>query len=222
MSVPQTSPEGWFEPTVGQADPLDWPWALPALFCINFARDSGNELVGFSSKLNGSSQSFSRFEDERYRVETIGFWRGDYRVVDLLRFKNRTRAERHALDQFEALPVRYLMEAGVVVQEKPEIDVSGNWPVDWQFGSIRDLGVFCAYIYERALVKKSHEFARDFRGSIGAAWPLTELIANYQRSLQFAKQHVSAWGLPQDQLSLDNALVATQRMLSKIAKSDTL
>ena len=163
MSVPQTSPEGWFEPTVGQADPLDWPWALPALFCINFARDSGNELVGFSSKLNGSSQSISRFEDERYRVETIGFWRGDYRVVELLRFKNRTRAERHALDQFEALPVRYLMEGGVVVREKPEIDVSGNWPVDWQFGSIRDLGVCCAYIYERALVKKSHQFAREFR-----------------------------------------------------------
>jgi len=193
MSDCKTDLKGWFEPTIGTTALEEWPWALPSLFCINFAEDPGEEIASYSARLDGSSKAVSRFKSERHRVETVGYWHGNYRVVELQRFRNKSRAEAYATDQFEALPVRYLMYAGKVIKERRDIDLTGNWPLRWEFKSVRDLGVFCAYVYENAMLRGAKDFAREFRASIVAAWPLQELIANYERVLLSAKQQLDLW-----------------------------
>jgi hypothetical protein len=206
----QTDSTGWFEPTIGATVPADWPWALPAFCCINFAEDPGQEITGHSAKLDGSSQRLARFTSERYRVETVGSWHGNYRVVELQRFSNKSRAEVYATDQFESLPVRYLMNAGKVIRERPDINLTGEWPLRWEFKSIRDLGVFCAYVYENAMLRGAKDFAREFRASLVAAWPHQELLANYRIALMNAKQKVGLWASSKhDIANLNLAIEAT-------------
>jgi hypothetical protein len=213
MSDCQTDALGRFEPSIGMA-PNDWPWALPTLYSVNYAPDPGEQLVGYSAKLDGSSKTISRFNNETFRVETVGYWHGDYRVVEVQRFRNKVRAEAYATTQFENLPVRYLMASGKVVAQRPDVEMTGEWSDEWQFRTIRELGVFCAYIYEKAQLRGDHDFAREFRSSIRAGWPVTILLNNYRQSLMFAKAHDASWAESVDAVPLSRAIEATETWLT--------
>jgi hypothetical protein len=206
---------GWFEPNIGTVAPAEWPWALPSLYCVNLAEDPGEEIASYSAKLDDSSKAVSRLNGERHRVETVGYWNNSYRVVELQRFRTKSRAERYATDQFRCLPVRYLMHSGKVIDERPDVVLNGEWPLTWNFRSVRDLGVFCAYVYENAMIQGAKDFAQEFRASIVPGWPLHELIANYRKSLVLAKQHAELWAADsRDMAGLNLAIDATLTLQS--------
>jgi hypothetical protein len=186
----------------------------PVLYGVNCAPDPGEQLVGYSAKLDGSSKAISKFSNQTYRAETIGYWHGDYRIVELQRFRNKVRAEAYATTQFDNLPVHYLMDSRKAVAERPEVEVTGEWQREWQFHTIRDLGVFCAYICEKARLRGNPDFAEEFRSSIRAAWPVTSLLNNYRESLMFAKMHFASWADSLDTVPLTHPIEATETRLA--------
>ena len=80
---------------------------------------------------------------------------------DTLRISPRSKADQQAADTFTALPIRYLMHAGVVIRENPDVQITGDWPDHWQFRRYQDLGVLCAFVYEQALRLGAAEAAEE-------------------------------------------------------------
>jgi hypothetical protein len=205
---PTPDPRGWFEPILGRA-PADWPWALPHFFAINVAPDPDVEVAGARASLDGSYSLRHALKADRSRVEVVGFWRDEFRVMDVRYTSTRAEANKEAVDVFTALPIRHLMHVGNSIRENSDVHITGTWPECWKIQRYQDLGVLCAFIYEQARQAGAAQVAEDFRNSLHAAWPVTEQVMVYRSALEVARKSLAHW------LTAD-ALAAVQVALSKI------
>jgi len=123
------------------------------------------------------------FTPDRTRIEIIGFWQKEFRVVDVAYASNRKQAEETATNDFLCLPILYFMEDGHTVRENPEVQITGDWPGVWKIQRYQDLGVLCAFIFEQINRRGLVEAAEDFRRSIRPASPITEQVMVYEAAL---------------------------------------
>jgi len=182
LDLPKPDSRGWFEPVIGRS-PTFWPWALPHIYAVNVAIDPKIEFVGASATPDGSLSLRQGFNSDRSRVEVIGYWQNEFRVVHVEHAANRKQAEERAKNDFACLPIRYLMHDGHVVQENGEVRTTGSWPTEWKIQRYQDLGVLCAYIFEHAKQAGLVNEAEAFRRSIQPASPVTEQVMVYETAL---------------------------------------
>jgi len=182
LDLPKPDSHGWFEPIIGRS-PTSWPWALPHIYAVNVAIDPKIEFVGASATPDGSLSLRQGFNSDRSRVEVIGYWQNEFRVVHVEHTSNRKQAEESAMHDFSCLPVRYLMHDGRVVQENGEVPTTGNWPAELKIQRYQDLGVLCAFIFEQAKQVGLVNEAEAFRCSIRLASPVTEQVMVYEAAL---------------------------------------
>lgn len=178
---------GWFEPVLGRQPPF-WPWAMPHYFAVNYAPDP--EPVNH----------------DRCRIEVIGFWRGEYHVFDVQHVTSRDKAAETAQQNFKDLHIRFLLNGSSIVRENHKIEVTGDWPKIWQFDRIGDLGVLCAYIYEKTKQRGAGPAADGFRDSIGHAWPIIEQVATFEACLNRAMTNLYPWLSSEAKEAIHNAL----------------
>jgi hypothetical protein len=133
----------------------------------------------------------SRTVSDRSRFEVVGFWRGEFGLVHWEQTRTRKRADDQAQGTFDSIPVRYLMNSGQVVRENSKVRITGDWPSKWTIASLQDLGVFCAYIDDRARAGGAQEAADVFRKSITPASPQTEQLLVYIAALKKAQSTLS-------------------------------
>jgi len=195
--VPGVDSWGWFEPVLSPA-PESWPWALPNLYAVNIAPDPGVEIVGGSASPDGDLNVVTSFVRDRTRIEEIGFWRGTFGLVRRRRHPSRKDAEKEALDSFNVLRAKYLMRSGKVVEENDQVTIIGDWPPVFSFASLRDLGVFCAFIYEKAIEGGAKDEAVKFRESIRLESTGTEQLVTYIKSLELGQSKLETYLSPAD------------------------
>lgn len=187
---PLANDVGLFEPLLGRA-PESWPWALPHLYAVNVAPESGEVVVGVSADPSGAYREERSYRHDRGRFEVVGFWRGSFSVVDAQAFDSIEQARRVAHGAFEHLPIRFLMEHGTVKTENPIVAVSGEWPSQWRIQTLRDLGVLSAYVWEVACENGGRGAADDFRARLYPATPGTEQVVVYVQALEVARKSLS-------------------------------
>ncbi len=197
---------GWFEPVLGRP-PLVWPWALPHYFAVNVAPDPAVGNLGPLTSLRGVPGGIAEAPNpDRHRVEVIGFWHGNYRVVDVQHVPSRDKATEVATQNYKDLAIRFLLHSGAIVRENHKIDVTGDWPTEWTFRNISDLGVLCAYLYEESKRRGAGPMADAFRDSIGHAWPVTEQVVTFERCLTQAVTALYPWLSPKASEAIHGAL----------------
>jgi hypothetical protein len=204
VGVPHQHGSFWF--TLGCA-PSDWPWALPHLYAVNTATDPGDLLMAASASPSGEYEEVSELREDRARLEVVGFWNSEFRVVHRSEPLFGGNVRKQASEAFGDLPVRYLMEAGVSIRENPDVLITGKWPAEWNVRRYTDLGVFCSFLWDRARGRGGAAAAEELKSSISFAWPPTEQVLVYLSALQFAARHLSAW-LSKKELRMLKAVTA--------------
>ena len=213
--TPKPDLRGWFETVLGRP-PTDWPWALPNLYAVNTALDAADEIAGARASPDGSSSVRYKYNADRSRVEIVGFWRGEFRVIHVEHASSPAKAEKQAADVFTSFPVRYLLHAGATVRENVAVHITGDWPERWQIQRYQDLGVLCAFIYEQAQKSGAADAAEDFRRSIQFAWPVTEQVMVYRSALQYALRSLSRWLSVEALNAIREALATIQRWFAEV------
>lgn len=163
MTAPTTR-YGSFETTLEMA-PDDWPYALPHFYALNLVTTPG-----------------------KVKLETVGYWQGQYKLIEVKVHPAVENAMKHQGELTPTIPIRYLMQDGRIVKENKDVQITGDWPAQWDFAQIRDIGVFLCYLWWLLKSQHRHEQARRLRASITPAWPPTELLLVFQESLLQAKQ----------------------------------
>jgi hypothetical protein len=164
---PEPDKQGRFEPVIGLR-PDHWPWVLPHLYAMNV-----------SPEISGAV------------VETIGYWQGVYAVFDTQFLQSFSQAKELAAKWFEELPIRHLMEKGVVIGKRPEVEITGEWPKEWKIRTFLDVKILAAYLFEVANAKGGTKEATRFRQSLGFAWPMTEVLILYRDAFTSAQEYLS-------------------------------
>jgi hypothetical protein len=192
--LPRPSTVGSFGPVIGFAPP-SWPWALPHLYAANV--------------YSGPDET----HDEPGYVEIIGYWQGEFHVVDATPMRDLSAAIASAKETFADLPVRCLLERGFLTRENPSVVITGEWPQTWTFVRFQDLGVLSAYLFECATAAGVSDRAQHFKSQIAFAWPITEQVLVYLRALELAKLELAPY-LPQSaRLALEAGIAAGRRWL---------
>ena len=153
-----------FETTLEMA-PDDWPYALPHFYAVNLVTTPG-----------------------RVQLETVGYWKGQYKLIEVKVHPDVQTAMRHQGELTPAIPIRYLMRDGRIVKENKDVQITGDWPPQWDFAQIRDIGVFLCHLGWLLKKQNRQEQARQLRASITPAWPPTELLLVFRESLLQAKR----------------------------------
>ena len=205
---------GLFEPVLGRA-PADWPWALPHLLAVNVAPAPVTEPHAASAAPDGEAHLVVGGSHDGARFEVLGYWRGDYGVVHAASFPTMAAAETEAETTFSSLRVRYLLRSGEVVKQRDEVEITGDWPDEWPFASLPDLGISCAFLYERARAHGAGEVAEDFRHAVTFAWPPTEQLIVYVEALQLARDSLSPCLSTPERDNLHAALKSARRWLKR-------
>ena len=203
---------GWFEPVVAPAPP-DWPWALPHLYAVNVAPDQGVEIVGASASPDGTSSVREGWVADRTRIETVGYWHGMFGLVECRRTETAASALSQATDLFRSRLVRFLMAAGRVTDENTSVQVTGEWPARWAFTKLSDLGVFCAFVFEQLKAAGAGAAAATFKTSLSAAWPPTEQLLVFIRSMEMAQNDLRKYLDAGTRNALDSALAIAKGWL---------
>jgi hypothetical protein len=184
--LPPPDDSGAFGPILGRA-PSDWPWAIPTLHTVNTYPMIGDLVTGASANPNGEySEDLSAVQ--LGCLEVIGYWRGEFHIVHSSEHPSLPLAQREAERTFSTLPVRFLSESGTVLDENPAVPVTGEWPHQWTFNQVQDLGVLCAYLYESAVIAHLTTQAEQFRDMITPAWPATEQLTVFIHALEFVER----------------------------------
>jgi hypothetical protein len=205
---------GLFEPILGRS-PDSWPWALPHLLGVNTALAPVIEPQSASVTPEASSRLEEGISHEGTRFEVLGYWRGEYRVVHAASFLTMAAAETEAETTFSSLRVRYLLRAGELVKQRDDVEITGDWPDEWQLASVPDLGIFCAFLYERARTHGAGEVAEEFRHAVTFAWPPTEQLIVYVDALQLARDRLSPYLSTTERKNLRLALESARRWLKR-------
>lgn len=184
-TLPSTDDHGRFRSVLPPA-PDHWPWALPSLYAINVAPDPQVVPSGATAS-DGEVEVRYRLNEAAHDLEVVGRWDSTSALMHEEHFSSREKAEAQAEQYFRALPVRYLMYAGATIAENKEVPENAAWPESWQFRSITEVGIYCAYLYEMALVAGATEAASAFRARCSYAAPPTEQVLVLRDALEFAR-----------------------------------
>ncbi len=203
MQNPIPDANGSFQHTLdGVSDAL--PWILPHYYAVNAVRQPKQVLVGWSADPSGENRPHKALNPDYSVVETIGYWKRNYFVASTQEFRSWSEAESEAKQLFVTTPIRFLMIQGQPTSENRVVRITGDWPSDWHFGQVRDLGVFFCYLVSITESRGDTQLARKVKRSLSPAWPPTELILSYQRAFRSARAELA------DTLSeRDKALVET-------------
>lgn len=187
---PEPDKHGRFASVIGPR-PNHWPWVLPHLYAMNVSPETSSVPVEASATPEGELKIKKEVRTLGAVVEMIGFWNGMYCVFDTESLPTLSQAKELAAKWFEELPVRKLMENGVVIREKPDVEVTGRWPKKWAIRTFLDVKILAAYLFEVAEAKGRHEEAIRFRKSLGFAWPMTELLILYRDAFAAAEEYLA-------------------------------
>ncbi|MBI5035198.1 MAG: hypothetical protein HZB51_32125 [Chloroflexi bacterium] len=212
MQFPISDQSGSFAKTLAPA-PETWPWALPHYYAINTVSDPGEIVVGWVASPNGTQQSRQAFSADRSRVETIGLWHASFAILETVQFAHRSEAEHYASEVFQAIPTKFMMHDGQIIADSKIVELTGDWPRTWHFSQIRDLGVFLCYLVLRARAASKTKEANRLQETLQFAWPPTELLANYRRALQTARNELHSILDGETQLALKQATQFTEQLL---------
>lgn len=130
-------------------------------------------------------------------------------------FSSREKAEAQAEQYFHALPVRYLMYAGVTVAENQDVPENAAWPEHWRFRSITDVGIYCAYLYEMSLAAGATEAASDFRARCFYAVPPTEQVLVLIDALDYARAHLGSYLSKQEVARIPKVLRTLRKWVAR-------
>ena len=189
--------------------PSDWPWTLPNFYALETKSEPGPGIVGYSAHKDGSGEARIENISDRTRVSLIGFWRGVYALMESKTFLKRADAERCADRWFREMPIRFRVRDGMVAWTDESVRITGDWPVEWEFRRVRDLGVLCAFLHEELLKCDRAEEARALKASLHRVMPGTEMIAMFRAALSNTKEK---WG----ELLSARALVALEAAMKQI------
>lgn len=212
MKAPTANDKGSFE-TVLLLVSDNWPYALPNLYAINVVSDPGMTITGWTTSPDGENVARNAFTLDRSKVESIGFWHGKYKIIEIKMFLSNEKAEQSAKELFANIPTKYLMQNGKIVEESEKIQITGDWPTDWKFLQIRDIGVFLCYLQELLNDKKEYVQVQKLRNSITPGWPPTEQILVFHNSLNLAKKELASSFDNRTKKLIDNALNVIEHWL---------
>jgi hypothetical protein len=187
VEAPGTNCQGSFD-TILLPAPDDWPYAIPHLYAVNIVSDPGMIITGWSASPNGQSNARSALDIGRSKVELIGFWHGEYKIIETKTFPSPAIAEEFAKETYKSIPTKFLLRNGNVMEENGIVQITGDWPVVWNFVQLRDIGVFLGYLQMLLKNRNKNEQAQRLKESITPAWPPTEIILVFQQSLQLARK----------------------------------
>ncbi len=205
MSLPDIDASGSFSKILAPV-PDDWPWILPHYYAVNVVSDPKVAVVGWTASPDGDDQSHTAFVADYSKTEVVAFWQKTYRIVSVKDFLNRADAEQQARDYFRNIPTKYLMFNGQAIEENQSVVLTGDWPPDWEFAQIRDLGVFFCYLVILAQSKGAIKRAQKVKESLLPAWTQTELILSYQKAFQVAQKELWALLSARENKLIDKAL----------------
>jgi hypothetical protein len=186
--------------------PVDWPWALPHLDSIETIPDPGVDVVGYSAHKDGTGLARTATVRGRTRLVVVGYWHGEYAAMSTQVFLKKDDAEREADADFKRRPIRLRMRAGTIVGINDTIQITGNWPTEWAFNRLYDLGSFCAFLYGGLKTAGRGEEAEALRASLHYAMPGTEAISMFHRALSDGKRKFGQWLSPKACEALDMAI----------------
>ncbi|MGA7193844.1 MAG: hypothetical protein WBW94_09445 [Anaerolineales bacterium] len=212
MTEPKANDKGSFE-TVLPLISNDWPYALPHLYAINIASDPGIETIGWIASPDGENIAKKKMVSDRSKVEQIGFWHNEYKITRTRTFLNSEDARQNANESFKSIPTKYLMQSGKIIEENGSLVVTGDWPFNWHFSQLRDIGVFLCYLQILLQERNEDSQAQQLRDSITPAWPPTEVLLVFQKSLQLADKEFSTSFDNKTKKLIGDALKVTDRWL---------
>lgn len=187
MNAPRANDQGSFENVISLASE-DWPYAMPQLYAVNIVSDPGIAVKGWSASPDGENVARNTFTSDRSKVELIGFWHGEYKITEIKSFLGYGNASHYAREIITSIPTKFFMENGKVVEENGNVQITGDWPLDWDFAQIRDVGVFLCFLQMLLISRNKNEQAQQLKDSITPAWPSTEIVLVFQQSLQLARK----------------------------------
>ena len=205
ISEPNADSHGGFESVVGNAS-SSWPWAFPHYYAVNSYAAPDIGVVGCTASPDGSSEVKTGMIEGRTIVEFLVFWDGKFAVERSRTYMTRERALAAAKSSYSELPVRYLMSNAKVVSENVSVEITGAWPKLWKYESIRDLGIFLAYLDQQVRAADEDLLADQVKMSIRVASTPTEVIVNYIESLETAKDKFRGVLNDSDKYELENAI----------------
>jgi hypothetical protein len=173
---------GWLEGII-QPVPESWPWALPYLYGINIAPNPTPELVGAKATLDGKYNESKKLKKNKTRFEVIGYWNNEIRIMEINQYSNHEEAKNDSERIFELGKVKYLLEKGIIYKENKSLLLTGNWPDQWEFKTVQDFGVFCAFVYEY-LKPKNLGVADEFKKAMMPETTQTEQLVLFIRELE--------------------------------------
>jgi hypothetical protein len=167
-----------------------WPWAFPVIYALNIAKECGTKLSWASAKPDGSVSIKSEKVNDQAIIEQIGFWKGNFGLVNSSHFQSVKIAMEAADSLFKIGLVKFIMEQGEIIRENEELSTNGTWPETWVIDSIQKIGIFCAYLYDLSH-SDNLETANKFKDSLVVAGPWSEQLIVYLNSLNFAAENMS-------------------------------
>jgi hypothetical protein len=212
MSIPDIDVSGSFSKALAPV-PDDWPWVFPHYYAVNIVSDPKVAVVGWTASPDGEDQPRTAFVAEHSKMEVIAFWQNAYRIISVKDFLRRADAEQQARDYFRSIPTKYLMLNGQMIEENQSITLTGDWPSNWEFSEIRDLGVFFCYLVLSAQSKGAIKQAQKVKESLLPAWPQTELILSYQKAFEVAQEELGLVLSSKENELIDEALNTISRWL---------
>jgi hypothetical protein len=163
--------------------PESWPWALPYLFGINIAPNPSIELTGAKVTLDGKYEQSKKLNKKKTRFEVIGYWNNETRIMEINQYPNREKAKIDSEILFKLGKVKYLLEKGLIYKENKTLLLTGKWPDEWEYKTVQDFGVFCAFVYEY-LKPKNIKVANEFKSRMMPAYPESEQLMQFLKDLE--------------------------------------
>jgi len=194
--------------------PEHWPWALPSLYAINVAPDPQVVPSGATAS-DGEVEVRYRLNEAAHDLEVVGRWDSMSALMHEEHLSSRAKAEAQAAQYFHHLPVRYLMYAGAAVAENHDVPENAAWPESWQFRSITDVGIYCAYLYEMALAAGATEAASAFRARCFYAAPPTEQVVVLIDALEFARAQLGSYLSKQEVVRIPKVLRTLRKWVAR-------
>jgi hypothetical protein len=107
------------------------------------------------------------------------------------------------------------MKDGLVICTNETIQITGEWPAEWKFTRLYDLGSFGACLYGELKIARREEEAEAFRASLHAAVPGTEAITMFHRAFSRCREKSGQWLGAKISRDLDHAIAKCADALNR-------
>jgi hypothetical protein len=164
---------------------------VPSYLALNVWSSPGTFPSGVRATPDGNlSQNFV-IRNDLERWELLVRWKGALAVVEESEALPASVQDVRAAAMFRDLPIRFLARNGVIVQRNVGVQVQDDWPTTFDMVRERDVGVFCAFVFERAKAGGLREEADAFRSLLHGTMPGIEMAVMYDKALEFAAHNIA-------------------------------